>query len=118
MEDLDHATIAHQLPERCEVDAVGEGIDDRLDVRARELDEAQLGPERLLAHDLGVDGNVGAVCKLAAEDGKSVSRSDDIHRGLFGTGMGWNRSRSGIAGSPPAVDHFLDAGVNIWREKR
>jgi len=87
VEDFHHLAVGHELPEGGEIQALGEGIDDRLCIGAGKLDEAQLGPEGLLAHELGVDGDIGAPRELAAKGGKPVGRSDDIHRGKTEPGL-------------------------------
>ena len=57
MEDLEHVLVVHeQVEQRLQVD-VGLGIDRRGLVDARDLDQAQVGPIGILAHELGVHGD-------------------------------------------------------------
>ena len=57
MEDLEHVLILHeQVEQRLQVD-VGLGVDRRGLVGARDLDQAQVGPIGILAHELGVHGD-------------------------------------------------------------
>ena len=57
VENLDHAVVGHQVVERAQVDAGGQGIDDRFVIGASQLDQAELRPEGLLANELGIDGD-------------------------------------------------------------
>ena len=59
MEDLEHGFIGHQCVERLEIDVCRLGIDDRLAAFAGNLDEAEIRPEGLLAHEFGVDRDIG-----------------------------------------------------------
>ena len=67
VQDLHDAGRFEQLVEGRQVDAVGEGIDDRLDPRRRHLDQAQLGPIGLVAHELGIEREIGRARKFADE---------------------------------------------------
>ena len=61
-------------------------IDDRLDIGAGELDEAQLGPEGVLAHEFGVDADEFVFCQALAQFGQRFCRRNQFvyfHRTRF-----------------------------------
>ncbi len=94
VEHLDRRGVGHQRPERREIDALGHRIDDRLGAGSGELHEAQLRPERLLAHELGIDGHIGALGQLAAGRFEIRCRGDDAHKGSHD-----NNCRTFLAGA-------------------
>ena len=51
--------VRHEIVKGRQVDAIGKRIDRARAVRARQLDQAQLRPIGLLAHELGIDGYEG-----------------------------------------------------------
>ena len=55
----DFLVLDEQFEERAEVDPVRLGIDRRGFLAARDLDQAQVGPIGILAHELGVHGDEG-----------------------------------------------------------
>ena len=57
VEDLEHVVILHQQVEQRPHVEVGLGVDRRRLFRACDLDQAQLGPIGVLAHELGVHGD-------------------------------------------------------------
>ena len=59
MKDLEHPLIGHQVEERREVEAGREAVDENLGAVRRHLDQAELRPEGLLAHELGIDRHKG-----------------------------------------------------------
>ena len=67
VEHLDHPRIHHELPERLQLELRCQRIDDRLVLRASDLNEAQLGPIGLLSHELRVHGHEGFLGELRAE---------------------------------------------------
>ena len=81
---LDHALVGHQVEERLQRDAGVQGVDQRLVLRAGELDEAQPRPEGLLAHELRVDGDEAVLGEPLAEVGELVCGGDQAHgRGVI-----------------------------------
>ena len=60
VEDLQHVLILHeQVEQGLQVDALGLGIDRRGFLGARDLDQAEIRPIGVLAHELGVHGDEG-----------------------------------------------------------
>ena len=56
VEDLEHMLVVdEQVEQRRQVDPLGLGIDRRRLLAVRDLDQAQIGPIGVLAHELGVD---------------------------------------------------------------
>ena len=56
MEHLQHVAILdQQVEQRLQVDALGQRVDRRRFLLVGDLDQAQLGPIGVLAHELGVD---------------------------------------------------------------
>src|SRR5262245_8989282 len=79
MEDLHHALVGHQLEEGRKIDARGERVDDSLLAGSRKLNDAQLGPERLLANELGVDSDKTVLAETTAEVAQLRGRCDETH---------------------------------------
>ncbi len=79
VEDLDDVTIDHQLEEGCQIDIVGEAVNQRDLFGAGDLDEAELRPVSGLAHEFRVDRNEGFFGKAIAQGGKRLSRGDPVH---------------------------------------
>jgi len=101
VEDLDDARVRHQPVEGRKIDAGRQRIDDRLLAGAGELDQAEVGPERLLAHELGIDGDVVAGGKPGAGFGEGGSRGNDVHCGTY-----IDAGRATVASSLPVTPHF------------
>ncbi len=57
MEHLEDIGLGQQVEQRREVEARRLGVDRRRLVGRGDLDEAQVGEERVLPHELGVDGD-------------------------------------------------------------
>ena len=73
VEDLEHLLVLHeQVEQRLEVD-IRLGIDRRRFVGARDLDQAEVGPIGVLAHELGVHGDEGLLGE-AVDEGLEVVR--------------------------------------------
>jgi len=79
VEDLEHAWIGHQLEERRELHPRRQRIDRHRLLRPAELDEAELRPIGLVAHELGVHGDEGRPGLAAAESGKCGGVGDQGH---------------------------------------
>ncbi len=79
MEDLQDLGVGHQLVERREVDAVGQGVDCGRVFRARHLRQAELGPIGPLTHELGVDGDEFGVGQRLAEGRQFLGRGNEFH---------------------------------------
>ena len=56
------------------------GIDDRLARAAGDLDQAEIGPEGLLAHEFGIDRDIGFAGEFLDERLEGGSGGDDLHR--------------------------------------
>ena len=62
VKDLQHLLVPdEQVEQRLEIDTLGLGIDRRRLVGACDLDQAELGPIGVLAHELGVHGDKGVL---------------------------------------------------------
>ena len=70
VEDLEHLGIRHELQERRQLDALGQGIDDGGLVGPRDLDEAEPRPIGPFPHELGIDGDVIGLLEAPAEPGE------------------------------------------------
>ena len=70
VEHFGHRRIGQQFAQWREVEPVGDGIDDRDLGLTGELDEAQLGIIRALAHELGIDGDELFAREPLAERGR------------------------------------------------
>ena len=60
-----------QVEQRLQVDAVGLGVDRRGFLAARDLDQAEVRPIGILAHELGVHGDEGLL-REAVDEGLEV----------------------------------------------
>jgi hypothetical protein len=81
MEDFQHAFRDHQLEKRRKVEAGGKTVDQKLGIPRRDLNQAEPRPERLLAHELGVDGDKGCASQAAASVRELLGCGDEVHRG-------------------------------------
>ena len=77
---LEHARVRHQRVQRRKIDALGERVYGGRLVGPRHLHEAKLGPERALAHELGVDGHVIGLAEPLAQRGEIIAGGDYMHR--------------------------------------
>ena len=60
VKDLQHLFVVHeQVEQGLEVEPFGFGVDRRRFFAARDLDQAEVGPVGVLAHELGVHGDEG-----------------------------------------------------------
>ena len=76
MKHLEHRLVGHQAEKRADIDAVRQHVDARRFLRPAELDQAKLGPVRLVAHEFGVDRNeVGGRQEAARVDGQATEIS-------------------------------------------
>ena len=69
MEDLQHPLIDHEVEEGLKVEPRREAVDQHLGAVRRHLDEAELRPKGLLAHELGVDRHKRGSAKPRASFG-------------------------------------------------
>ncbi len=67
VEHLQHLGIVHQPEQRIERDARGQRVDGGGVIRPRHLHQAKLRPIGLVAHEFGVDRDIGLACVLPAE---------------------------------------------------
>ena len=86
VEDLEDVLILHeQVEQRFQVDVGGLGVDRRGFVDARDLDQAQVGPIGILAHELGVHGDERLLREPLDERAQPVGRGNqgmDAHDSL------------------------------------
>ncbi len=84
MEDLEHVLVVdQQVEEGGKVDPVRERVDRGGFVLVGDLHQAQLGPEGVLAHELGVDADEFGLGEPGAEIGERLGGGDqwmDLHR--------------------------------------
>ena len=76
-----------QVEQRLEVDALGLGVDRRGFLGARDLDQAEVRPIGVLAHELGVHGDEGLVGEAVDESLEVVRLGNqrmDTHESLRG----------------------------------
>ena len=76
-----HAFRDHQLEEGRKVEAGGKTVDQKLGFPRRNLDQAEPRPERLLAHEFGVDGDKGCASQSGASFGEVLGCGDEVHGG-------------------------------------
>jgi hypothetical protein len=77
VEDLQHLLIVHeQLEQRREVEILGLGIDRRGFGGGGDLDQAQVRPIAVLAHELGIDRDERLAGETAAQVGERVGGGD------------------------------------------
>jgi hypothetical protein len=74
-----HAFIGHEVVKRRQVNAVGHRIDDGFFALTCHLYQAQDWPERMLAHELGINGNELVGRELPAQRLKRICCFDDLH---------------------------------------
>ena len=79
MEDLEDPLVHHELEEGHEVELGREAVDEHLGAIGGHLDEAELRPEGLLPHKLGIERNKGRLGQPLACCGKLVRTRDEIH---------------------------------------
>ena len=97
VEHLHDALVGHQGEEGLERDFGGHGIDQRLVLRARELDEAQARPVCLLAYELRVDGHEVVLGEPLAEVGELVGGGDQAHgRGVIAQPLSLVAQKAGV----------------------
>ena len=73
MHHLEDARIVEQIEHGRQIDAVRQRVDRRGDpVRPGDLYQAELGPERALAHELGIEANEGRIRQPRAQRGQRV----------------------------------------------
>jgi hypothetical protein len=80
MEHLADVLVGEEPPERLEIEALGERIDDRRAIGARHLDEAEDRPVGGLAHELRIDRDIVVVREVVHQRLQRFGRRDDIHR--------------------------------------
>ncbi|MGY3649014.1 hypothetical protein ACVWW2_004305 [Bradyrhizobium sp. LM4.3] len=79
VEHLQHALVGHQLEERLEVDALGQGVDDDRFLGAGHLHHAQQRVIGGLAQELGIDCYDGVLGQPAAGSRKVSGGGNQIH---------------------------------------
>ena len=79
VEHLEDPAVSQELIKRAEIQTRGQGIYGGGLSRAGELDQAQLGPVGLLAHELGVDGDVRLSRQVPAKRGQPIGVGDERH---------------------------------------
>ncbi len=79
MEDLEHLVVAHQVEERGEVDAFGEGVDHDGLLGARHLHHAEQGVVGGLAQEFGVHRDGGMFGEAVADGGKLGRGRNQVH---------------------------------------
>ncbi len=97
VEDLEHRSVDQQLQQRRQVQP-GLGVDGGGFLRAGHLHQAQLGPIAVLAHEFGVDRDIGCFAPAPAQRGQRVGRGDqrmDLHARAL--------TRARLACPPPAA---------------
>src|SRR6476659_3474822 len=105
MKNLEHLLVDHQVEERFEVDAGGEAIHQDLGAVRRHLDEAELRPEGLLAHKLGVHRHKRSSAKPRAGLGQVLATGNEMHRLRYSLRNGL-RPRAPIETDAP-TPHFF-----------
>ncbi len=99
---LHDALIGQQVIEGLKVETFGQRVDQHFGVVARRLYQAQLRPERALAHKLGVYGDKLGFTQLRTRLGQGLSIGDPFHGPLEYT------EESGLA-SPQLTEGFFVA---------
>ncbi len=79
VEHLHRLRCRQQVQQRRQVHPLRQGVDRRRRIRAGDLHQAQLRPERALAHELGIDGHVRAAGELLAECPQGFGVGDQRH---------------------------------------
>ena len=79
MEHLQDPLIHHEVEKGFQIKARREAVDQDLGAFARHLDEAELRPEGLLAHELGVEGHKRGLGQLRAGFGQFFGTRDQMH---------------------------------------
>ena len=80
MEDLGDRLVGHQVEERREIDARRQRVDQRRHARRGHLDQAEFGPERGLADELGVDGDEFGIAKCGEGGFEVFLACNQVHR--------------------------------------
>ena len=79
MEDLEHVLIVgQQVPQRIEIDAVGERIDRGSFFLVADLDQAEFGPVGVLAHELRVHADKIGFFEAFAESCEIVGLGNQV----------------------------------------
>ena len=102
VEHLEHAGVAHQREQRRQIDVRRQRIDRRRLVRRGNLHQAQARPERGVAHEFGVDGDVARSRQPLAKGAKRPGVGDEMHGRVytrFGSG-----GKGNLAGPPASLD--------------
>src|SRR4029453_15095568 len=81
VKNFQHACRDHELQEGRKVEAGGKTVDQKLGFPRRDLDQAEPRPERLLAHEFGVDGDKGCASQAGASVREVFGCGDEVHRG-------------------------------------
>ena len=79
MKNLHHLLIDHELEKGCEVEARRQAVNQDLGALSGQLDEAELRPEGLLAHEFGVHRHKGGASEPCAGLGQFFGTRDDMH---------------------------------------
>ncbi len=79
VKDLHDLFRRKEFVKRRKVYVLGQGIDDSLDFEARCLDQAQLRPIGLIAHELGIEGHIWPLAQFSAESRQRLGVGDDPH---------------------------------------
>jgi len=79
MEDLEHIfVVAEQVPERLQVDPVGQRIDRGGFLLVPDLHQAEFGPVGVLAHEFGVDADEVALRQPVAQIGERFGGGNEV----------------------------------------
>ena len=93
--------VIEELVEGGKVDALGEGVDDRLDAGRSDLDEAELRPIGLVAHELGIESDIGRPLEFGDERFQFFGGGHGCHENGYSGFAG--RGREGFRRHAPAT---------------
>src|SRR5215475_6080674 len=99
MKDLERLLVDHQVKEGLEVEAWSEAVDQDLGAVRRHLNEAELRPEGLLAHEFGVHCHKRGGAKPRAGLGQVLGTGNEMHRCGYSLTRG-SRPRAPIETDP------------------
>ncbi len=98
MEDLEHIfVVAEQVPQRLQIDPVGQRIDGGGFLLVPDLHQAEFGPIGVLAHEFGVDADEIALRQPFAQFGERFGGGYevvDFHKSFLSVGRSAVRRRT------------------------